>query len=126
MLEIHACENKEKYLDIIGGSSYPVDDIRVLEAFENDSVSGSAVYVQQAERFILLDVRADNDLYLYDGIVRTVLFKAIIAGVDRIIIDDRMQTDNLVRLRFIKSDSKELTDLQEFMNNCKNCRNNKE
>ena len=63
---------------------------------------------------------------LCDGIIRSILFKACLKGIDDAIfkIDDVNKINELKKLNFVENDNKTLSFIDDFMNSCKNCKKN--
>ena len=71
----------------------------------------------------IFDFSDGGDLDVCDGIIRSVLFKACLKGIDNAVfkIDDINKINKLKKLNFVKNDNKILNYLSNFMNSCKNC-----
>lgn len=92
----------------------------VVEAEDNGNVIGYGIYHFENSTVVLDEVNSEGDLYLYDGIVRAVLFLAVMKGYD--VAEFRFSDkENARKLGFIKNDDNVLSGLNEFMSKCKSC-----
>lgn len=122
MLEILECKDTEGY-------SYILDTIEtsgkthVVEAFDSGKVIGHGIYAYNPDFVEIFDFSDGGDLDVCDGIIRSVLFKACLKGIDNAVfkIDDINKINKLKKLNFVKNDNKILNYLSNFMNSCKNC-----
>lgn len=122
MLEIHQrndLEGYSKYLNEFGLSS---SDAQIIEAIDNNNVLGFSIFSYESDTVIIHCVNYNEDKYLCDGIIRTVLFKASLIGIDKaqFKMSDLSIAENL---GFILKGSNSLASIQTIMNNCKNCKN---
>ena len=92
----------------------------VVEATDKDEVIGIGVYHFDDETVVLDKVDSKGDLYLYDGIVRAVLFLAMMKGIDTARFDFP-DLDNVKKLGFVQNNDNVLRDLNGFMSKCKSC-----
>lgn len=125
MLQILECRDftpYKKQLDMLDEFD---GELHIAEAIGDNCVDGYAIYAINPNRITVYFAEAGNDLGLFDGIIRTVIFKAVIASVDSAYFARTVNDETLKQLGFIQNDSRELNKLADFMNNCKNCRNSK-
>ena len=126
MLQILECRDftpYKKQLDMLDGFD---GELHIVESVGDNSVDGFAIYAVNPQRVTFYFAEAGDDLGLFDGIIRAVIFKAVIASVDMAFFERTVDGERLMRLGFIQNDGRELNNLADFMNNCKNCRNSKE
>ena len=64
---------------------------------------------------------------LCDGLVRSVMFKSVLKGIEvmEFALSDTAGFDDLRKLRFLTGDSRICEDLNSFMNGCESCKENK-
>lgn len=93
----------------------------IAEAIDNEKVLGFIIYHFEDEKVIIDYVDADKDLYLYDGLVRSVLFLAMNNEIEVAEFRVEDKTD-LKKLGFVKDSDNLLTSIDSFMSNCKNCK----
>ncbi|MBE6851077.1 MAG: hypothetical protein E7504_05000 [Ruminococcus sp.] len=123
MLKILEQTNHEPYRAVLDAISteYP---LYLTEALDGEQVTGYIVYAYEPEAVAIHTVNDGGDLYLCDGLVRSVLFKGLLRGLNRAVFllkDDGMM-QNMQKLRFVKNDENTLGNIAEIMDNCKSCR----
>lgn len=94
------------------------EELCIVEAMENDSVAGYAVFTYTPECVRVYECRAES-LELFDGIARTALFKAALKGICRgefLCKDDRLQKLKLTDENGI------CADIDAILNGCQGCR----
>lgn len=124
MLEIHETFSTQGYEDIIkSAGEYKA---HITEAFDAGKVTGFIAYCYRPGETVILGLDDGGDLMLCDGLVRSVLFKSCLKGIDTAVfaIDDAKKLERLRKLKFIQNDEKSLCNLDEFMNSCKKCGEN--
>lgn len=104
------------------------NNLHITEAMEQGSAVGFIAYAYQAESTVVYDYNDNGDLMLCDGLVRSVMFKSVLKGIETMIFDipDNDKFDNLKKLRFLSGDSNICENLDSFMNACESCKNKKE
>lgn len=122
MLEILQTRNFENYrekIELLGiADTFP----NVVEAKDGENVKGYGIYhIDIPEQKVVIDdAQADGDLYLFDGIIRSVLFLAMMKGIETAEFADRI-TGNAKKLGFVQNNDNLLSPLSEFMSKCKSC-----
>ncbi len=98
----------------------------LTEALDGETVIGHIVYAYEPERVAVYAVDDGGDLYLCDGLVRSVLFKGMLRGLDAAVfhVQDAAMMEKMQKLRFVKNDKNTLDCISEIMDNCKNCGGN--
>ncbi len=96
----------------------------LTEALENGQVTGHIVYAYEPEQAVIYDVEDGGDLYLCDGLVRSVLFKAELRGLEKayFALTEETAMEKMRKLRFVQNDENILPDIREIMENCKKCK----
>ncbi len=122
MLEIVQAKDFKKYSNLIGELGIGDELISIAEALDKNEVIGFGIYHYGDGKVIIDYVDSKGDLYLYDGIVRSILFLAMTNKVN-IAFFNISDTKMLMDLSFVKGDNKYLENITEFMDKCKNCRN---
>ena len=122
MLEIHEIKDFTNYTALLEGISS--DAPHVIEAIENDICVGNAVYDYLDDCVRLLSLRCIEDLYLLDGIVRTVMLKGSLAGLEyaELTADTAENADAFKKLGFLKEGSGRVK-IDDFLGKCKHCEN---
>ncbi|HOV41133.1 MAG TPA: hypothetical protein PLM59_05020 [Oscillospiraceae bacterium] len=121
MLEIHQRENIENYIDYFKKYNIP-DDANVVEAFDKGNVTGFAIYKIKEDAVFIYHVEYGDDLYLCDGIVRTVLFKASMLGINKAKFEAK-DLSAFKKLGFLEKESDWLISIESVMDGCKKCKN---
>ena len=120
MLQILQTKNFERYTDEIKSRGILDKFPNVVEAVDGEKILGTGMYHFENNELVLDKIEAEDDLYLYDGIVRAILFLAMMKGIDTA----RFELQNLEfakKLGFVKNDNT-LEPISEFMSACKNCK----
>lgn len=120
VLQILQTKHIENYWDKLNemglGELYP----NVVEATDNDNIIGTGVYHFDNEFVVIDEINSNGDLYIYDGIVRAILFLAMMKGYDVARFDLKDLSD-VKKLGFVQNNDNILTDLNGFMKKCKSC-----
>lgn len=115
MLEILEQRDHTRYpLPVISAS----EELCIVEAMEEGEVAGHAIFTYTPECVRVYACTADA-LELFDGIARTVLFKAALKGIHRgefLCQDDRLQKLKLTDEHGI------CADIDAILNGCQGCR----
>lgn len=122
MLEIQETLELSRYKSVIEAAGN--DDLHITEAFDKGEVNGFIAYAYDSEAVIIYDFNDNDDLYLCDGLVRSVLFKGCLKGLDKaeFKICDEKKLSRLKSLLFVKDNSNMLENMNEFMDKCKKCK----
>ena len=123
MLKILEQTNHEPYralLDTIC-SEYP---LYLTEAMDGEQVTGYIVYAYEPDAVAVHAVDDGGDLMLCDGLVRSVLFKGLLRGLNKGVfrLQDTAMLDKMRTLRFVNNGQNTLENIAEIMDNCKSCR----
>ena len=116
MLEIHEKKNTDGYENIIQNI-----DCQYLHIVE--SINGDSVYSVDENGVTIYDFDS-SDMNVTDGIIRTILFKAMLSGINECIfeIKDENKIHNLTKLGFVMEHEQCINDISNFMINCKKCK----
>ncbi len=122
MLQILKRKDADGYLHILERFGLSAYDTDISESVEDGTVNGYAVYRLSPEGIFFYDVKA-NDLTIYDGIVRSVLFLAALKGVERarFLLDDK---SNVISLGFVSLETDVLDPISGVLGGCSGCGNN--
>ncbi|MBR3631400.1 MAG: hypothetical protein IKN55_13145 [Oscillospiraceae bacterium] len=125
MLSIVETKDFSAYTELLAGLSLP-EDFHLTEVQEDDTVRGYIIYAYEPEQVVIYALQDGHDLNYCDGLVRSVLFKAELRGIERAAfrITDSAMLERLKMLRFIQNDENILQRIADVMENCKNCRDN--
>ena len=122
MLQIVKREDNTGYENILSGLGISgISDIKISEAVSGNSVDGYVIYKIGNDSVTLYDVNANDDLMLFDGLVRSALFLAAMQGIEKAFFDLADRTD-LLKLRFISADSNVLEPISEMLSGCEHCK----
>lgn len=124
MLEIQEKFSTEGYESVADASKGSM--LHITEAFDKGNVIGFIAYSYEGDRTIVYDYSDGGDLFLCDGLVRSVMFKSCLKGINTVTftLSDTSKYKNLRKLRFISADSDTAENIDNFMNGCKNCKKN--
>ena len=121
MLEIQERFDTAGYENIAGRAG--TAELHITEALDGDSVAGFIAYSYGAGKTVVYDYDDGGDIMLCDGLVRSVMLKSVLKGINRMIFeladDDKFGT--LRKLRFLSGDSRLCSGLDSFMNSCRSC-----
>ncbi len=122
MLSILKRKDAEGYLHILEKFGLSPIDTDISESIENGIVSGYAIYRLTPDGLFIYDVKA-NDLTIYDGIVRSVLFLATLKGVEKakLLLDDKLDA---ITLGFITIDNDVIEPISNVLGGCSGCGHN--
>lgn len=120
MLQILKRKNADGYEEVLSHLGLNVDDVDISESFENDTVNGYAVYKITPDDLYIYCVDTRDDMVLYDGVIRSVLFLAALRGVERahFMLEDK---SSAVALGFLTVDSDVLEPISSVLGNCSGC-----
>ena len=128
MLRILEQKNFDAYQQKIQDLQLPSDlPMHLTEALDDDNqVKGYILYAYQPEAVIIYLLNDGQDWNYCDGLVRSVLFKAQLRGLEKAVfeITDSVLKERLVKLGFVKHDEKVLENISEIMESCKKCKEN--
>ncbi len=98
----------------------------LTEAIDAGKVTGYIVYAYEPERVAVYAVEDGGDLYLCDGLVRSVLFKGELRGLGQAVyyVEDGAMLARIRSLHLAQKDSVILENIHEIMESCKNCKEN--
>ncbi len=123
MLRILEQTNLEPYREILDGIQSE-HKLYLTEAMEGEQVTGYIVYAYESEQVAVYAVHDGGDLYLCDGLVRSVLFKGLLRGLNCAVfrLTDASMMEKMRTLRFVKNNQNSLENIEEIMDNCKSCK----
>ena len=123
MLKILEQTNHEPYRAVLDTicSEYP---LYLTEAMDGEQVTGYIVYAYEPDAVAVHAVDDGGDLMLCDGLVRSVLFKGLLRGLNKGVfrLQDAAMLDKMRTLRFVNNGQNTLENIAEIMDNCKSCR----
>lgn len=123
MLEIQEKFDTTGYESVIAAAG--ANNVHITEAVNGDERLGYIAYAYEAERTVVYGYDDGGDLMLCDGLVRSVMFKSVLKGIETMVfeIPEKSKYESLRKLRFLGSDTNVCGDLNSFMNGCENCKN---
>lgn len=121
MLEIKTAADISPYISKIKELDLPEEMCIVAESFSGGLVNGWGIYHLADEGVSVDFVESGGDILLFDGIVRSILFKAMLSGIDKAVFSD-MQGDKFILLGFVQNNGKTLDSISEFLSKCKSCK----
>lgn len=127
MLEILQAKNKENYREKISQLNLDFKSAFVVEATDEGNSLGYGIYHFAVDEdytpIVEIDYVFDNsDILLLDGIIRSVLFLAMMRNVDKAKFG-LAQTDEIAKLGFVQNNYNYLDSIAKFMSKCKSCKN---
>lgn len=124
MLEMRELPDIKKYSEIINSLPDKNADYKVIESFgKAKMITGFAVYSYEEDAVVIHHCEYGEDIELCDGILRTVLFKAIFKGIDRgICLACEDKTNLFDKMRYPQNDGHEIASINNFLNSCKKCK----
>lgn len=127
MLEILQAENKENYRNKISELKLDFNNSFVVEASDEGKTFGYGIYHfgidEEYTPLVEIDYVSDNsDILLLDGIIRSVLFLAMMRRIDKAKFN-LTQTCELLKLGFVQNNYNYLNSIAKFMSKCKSCKN---
>ncbi len=98
-------------------------ELHITEALDSGRPIGFIAYSYGKEQTTVHDYDDGGDLMLCDGLVRSVMFKSALKGIENMLfqLPDEEKYTPLRRLRFLQGDSKLCENLDSFMNGCESC-----
>ena len=126
MLTILEQKDTARYADLLKGLDMPAGALHVSELTEPDGVKGYILYAYEPAQVVILALDDGGDLNYCDGLVRSVLFKAELKGLERadFRITDAKMRQRIELLRFVKTDENVLEPIADIMDSCKSCKEN--
>lgn len=120
MLQILQTKNFNNYIEKLEKMGILDKFPNVVEATDKGEIIGLGIYHFEEKMVVVDEISAENDLYLYDGIVRAILFLAMMKGIDiaKFNLTDMTQVK---KLKFVKDDENILSPVTSFMSKCKSC-----
>lgn len=124
MLQILKQENKHSYLKKLHELGLDPEKICISEAIDGNMVTGFGIYELAADRIIIHSIEPLADLLLFDGIARSVMFLAVLKGIEK--AEYRGDTVKNAKLcGFISDEKPYLKPISSVFNGCKECRQSK-
>lgn len=127
MLEIVEQKHLDAYAELLDNLPAPKGTkLYLTEALEKNEVQGYIVYAYEPDRVAIYAVSDGGDLYLCDGLVRSVLFKGELKGLEKAVfnLQDAAMMERMKSLHFVQNDGNTLDDIREIMESCKKCKEN--
>ena len=120
MLEIVQAKDFTPYYPLLKKLNIDDDIISIAEALDKGKVIGYGIYHYDKDCVLINYIESNDDLYLYDGIVRSILFLAQNNGINKAIF--KLEDTSVVeRLKFVDSGDKCINNIDKILSNCKNC-----
>ncbi|MBQ8123081.1 MAG: hypothetical protein IJ170_07195 [Ruminococcus sp.] len=125
MLEIQEKFDNTGYEELVESAS--PQNLHITEALDGGAPIGFIAYWYGADKTTVCAFDDGGDLMLCDGLVRSVMFKSVLKGIEvmEFALSDTAGFENLRKLRFLTGDSRICEDLNSFMNGCESCKENK-
>lgn len=122
MLEIQEKFDNTGYESVIERAG--INNVHITEAMEQGIATGFIAYAYESERTVVYDYDDNSDIMLCDGLVRSVMFKSVLKGIETMVFElaDKSKFENLKKLHFLSGDSNICENLDGFMNTCESCR----
>ncbi len=128
MLRILEQKNLDSYQEIISRLPLPeFTQLHLTEALDDDdAVKGWILYAYQPEQILIYALNDGNDWNYCDGLVRSVLFKAQLRGLEKAVFEISQPEimARIAKLGFVKNNQNSLENISEVMESCKKCKEN--
>lgn len=85
MLEIQEKFDTAGYESIISAAG--ANNVHITEALDRGETIGFIAYAYEAERTVVYDYDDGGDLMLCDGLVRSVMFKSVLKGIETMVFE---------------------------------------
>ncbi len=124
MLEIQEKFGTEGYEELVRRSvGY---ELHITEALDGGQAVGFIAYAYKPDKTVIFDYDDGGELMLCDGLVRSVLFKSCLKGIETAVFNlpDEKKYENIRKLRFLEQGSTTAENIDSFMNGCQNCKHN--
>ncbi len=123
MLEIHERTDTNGYEKAI--ATIQNENIHIVESMNGSEVNGYGIYSFDENGLRIYDF-SSSELEITDGIIRTILFKGMLGGLNRcdFSVRDSEKNAKLIKLGFIEKNDGSIEDIGVFMSQCKNCSEN--
>ena len=124
MLEIHERHDTLGYENVI--NTILSENVKIVESKNGNETNGYGIY-SIGENGIAIHDYSSPELEIVDGIIRTILFKGMLGGINscKFLVRDAEKQEQLKKLGFISDTQKNIEDINDFMSNCKNCKHSK-
>lgn len=124
MLQILKQENKQGYSDKLAELGLDLEKICISESIDGENVTGFGIYEFSDDSIVIHHIEPLDDLVLFDGIARSVMFLAVLKGIEK--AEYRGNTlKNAEMCRFITAENNCLEPISSIFNGCEGCRHNK-
>ena len=123
MLEIQEKFDFSGYGKLAGRAG--IKNLHITEALDRGEVTGFIAYAYDADKTIVYDYSDSGDIMLCDGLVRSVMFKSVLKGIEvmEFTLDSDEKYENLIKLKFLPKNENICENLSSFMNSCESCKN---
>ncbi len=120
MLEIKNTFNVEKYREEIESLKLDPNFTLVAESFDKEKVNGYGFYHLENGSVVIDYINDGDDILLFDGIARSILFKALLSGINKAGFSE-IQIDKFIKLGFVQNNYKTIDSIEDFLSKCKSC-----
>ncbi len=123
MLEIRELQDTAKYSEVFKKLGEE-KEYRVVESFGSDhEVTGYAVYSWSPEAVIIHEACFGRDILLGDGILRAVLFKACLKGIEcGICLACEEKTNLFDKMKYETTEPGKIFPISSFLDGCSRCK----
>lgn len=124
MLEIHEVKDISYYKKIADNLPVHPQNLKAVEAMSRDGkVIGSGIYSYEDGNVVIYTCEYGDDTDLGDGILRSILFKAMLKGIDTGVCIAENDGINLFnKMKYTKPDSNKIESINDFLNKCRRCK----
>lgn len=122
MLEIHEAADKAVYKKIT--DTLPEGrDYKIIESYSRSGeVTGYGIYSFDDGCVVIYSCGYGEDRDLCDGILRTIMFKAMLSGTDKARCEVFSEGKNLFDLMHYPNSENIIESIDNFLNSCKKCK----
>ena len=99
--------------------------VHITEALDGTDAIGYIAYSYETERTVVYDYDDGNDLMLCDGLLRSVMLKSAMKGIETLSFEplDKSKLLSLYKLKFLTEGSTVCENVDSFLNACEHCKN---
>lgn len=121
MLEIRQAKDNEPYKMYIQDAGISNEEAQVVESVSGGQITGFGLFSYCEDKVCIHHVDSRKDNYLYDGLIRAILFKATMLKIDRaeFFLAD---LNSLHELGFLEKESACINSIQSILSSCKKCK----
>ncbi len=124
MLEIHEVKDILYYKKIADRLPVHPQYPKAVEALSSEGeIIGSGIYSYDNDAVVIYTCDYGDDWCLGDGILRSILFKAMLKGVDKgVCLAEKDGVNLFIKMKYTKPDINIIESINDFLSGCRNCK----